>query len=89
MLLLEKAAAHNYRFNVFVTESRPGCQSAKVSRRLKELGIPCQIVLDAAVGYYMDRMHMVLVGAEGVVENGGIINQVGKQVTAVYFMCFP
>lgn len=43
---------------------------------LSAAGIPCTIVLDAAVGYYIERMDMILVGAEGVVENGGLINQV-------------
>lgn len=44
---------------------------------LRPAGIPCHLVLDCAVGYYIQKMDMVLVGAEGVVENGGLINQVG------------
>jgi len=43
---------------------------------LAAAGIPCHVILDAAVGYFIQRMDLVLVGAEGVVENGGIINQV-------------
>ena len=39
------------------------------------------MILDAAVGYFMGRMDLVLVGAEGVVENGGIINQVRRLPT--------
>ena len=34
------------------------------------------MILDAAVGYIIEKVDMVLVGAEGVVESGGIINQV-------------
>lgn len=33
-------------------------------------------MLDSAVGYIMDKVDMVFVGAEGVVENGGIVNKV-------------
>lgn len=47
---------------------------------LSAAGIPCTIVLDAAVGYYIERMDMILVGAEGVVENGGLINQVSPDL---------
>jgi methylthioribose-1-phosphate isomerase len=43
---------------------------------LRKNGIPCRAVLDSAVGYIMDKVDMVFVGAEGVVENGGIVNKV-------------
>jgi len=43
---------------------------------LKKLGIPCTVILDSAVGYIMEQVDMVMVGAEGVVESGGIINKV-------------
>lgn len=45
---------------------------------LREAGIPCRAVLDSAVGYIMDKVDMVFVGAEGVVENGGVINKVSN-----------
>ncbi len=47
-----------------------------MSRDLQELGIPCVVIMDSAVGYIMEQIDMVLVGAEGVVESGGIINKV-------------
>lgn len=43
---------------------------------LKELNIPCTLILDSAVGYIMEKVDMVMVGAECVVESGGIINKV-------------
>lgn len=46
---------------------------------LRQAGIPCRAILDSAVGYIMDKVDMVFVGAEGVVENGGVINQVYLQ----------
>lgn len=45
---------------------------------LRAAGIPCRAVLDSAVGYIMDKIDFVFVGAEGVVENGGVINQVNN-----------
>lgn len=50
--------------------------SAETARRLANFGIPITIIQDSAVGYYMENVDMVIVGAEGVVENGGIINSV-------------
>ena len=39
-------------------------------------GIPTRVILDCAVGICMEKTHLCLVGAEGVTENGGIVNQV-------------
>ena len=35
------------------------------------------MVLDSAAAFMMERVDMVLVGAEGVAESGGIINKLG------------
>ena len=59
----------NLLTNIFVS-------SLNAVKALKEAGIPCRAILDSAVGYIVDKVDMVFVGAEGVVENGGVINQV-------------
>lgn len=76
MMLLLKAAALNRRFRVLVTEARPTSRGYQAAQNLRKNGIPTTVILDAAVGHYIEKVDMVLVGAEGVVENGGIINQV-------------
>jgi translation initiation factor eIF-2B subunit alpha len=43
---------------------------------LKNEGIKCTLIIDAAIAYIMERVDIVLVGAEGVAESGGIINKV-------------
>ena len=43
---------------------------------LREGGIPVSLILDCAVGPAMETADMCLVGAEGVMENGGVINKV-------------
>jgi translation initiation factor eIF-2B subunit alpha len=48
----------------------------KAAERLTGMGIPVTVILDSAVGYYMERVDIVLLGAEGVVESGGIVNKV-------------
>lgn len=42
-----------------------------------------KLVIDSAVAYTMDEVNMVLVGADGVVESGGIINMMGTYQIAL------
>ncbi len=47
------------------------------------MGIPVTLILDSGVAYMMEKVDMVLVGAEGVVESGGIINMLGTYQAAL------
>ena len=47
-----------------------------MKKDLDALGIPCTLVLDGSVGYVLEQVDLVLLGAEGVVESGGIVNKV-------------
>jgi translation initiation factor eIF-2B subunit alpha len=46
------------------------------AKALAEAGVPVTVILDSAMGYMMEKVDFVVVGAEGVVENGGIVNKV-------------
>ncbi|XP_073696962.1 translation initiation factor eIF2B subunit alpha [Garra rufa] len=81
--VLENAAADNKRFTVYVTESQPDSAGELMAQKLRELNIPVTVVLDAAVGYIMEKVDLVIVGAEGVVESGGVINKIGTYQMAV------
>ncbi|XP_061459453.1 translation initiation factor eIF-2B subunit alpha [Rhineura floridana] len=81
--VLEAAAEAKKRFSVYITESQPDRAGQKMAKALSKLGIPVTIILDAAVGYIMEKVDLVIVGAEGVVENGGIINKIGTNQMAV------
>ncbi|KAJ3193184.1 Translation initiation factor [Irineochytrium annulatum] len=84
MHLLKHAALQNRRFKVYVTESRPSLLGERAHKELKELGVPSELVPDTAVGFLLDgQVDLVLVGAEGVALNGGLINQVGTYQIAV------
>ncbi|NXO05450.1 EI2BA factor, partial [Rhinopomastus cyanomelas] len=80
--VLEAAVESKKRFSVYVTESQPDeagqvlIYLQKMAKALRKLNIPVTVILDAAVGYIMEKVDLVLVGAEGVVESGGIINKV-------------
>ncbi|RLN84227.1 hypothetical protein BBJ28_00016064 [Nothophytophthora sp. Chile5] len=80
--LLREAAKTKF-FSVFVTEGRSNASGVETAKQLAEVGIPTTVILDSAVGYYMEQMDIVIVGAEGVVENGGIVNSIGTYSAAV------
>ncbi|NXI45745.1 EI2BA factor, partial [Galbula dea] len=87
--VLEAAIESKKRFSVYVTESQPDqagqvlINLQKMAKALRKLNIPVTVILDAAVGYIMEKVDLVLVGAEGVVESGGIINKIGTNQIAV------
>lgn len=76
-------AAEDTHFEMIVLEGRPDASGAKAAKNLARAGIPTTVVLDSAMAYVMERVDLVIVGAEGVVENGGIINKVGTYAMAI------
>lgn len=50
--------------------------SVLMHKQLVEAGIDATLILDAAIGYIMEQVDLVMIGAEGVTESGGIINKV-------------
>lgn len=71
----------NARFKViYVVHPQPSAGASEgmaTVKALREKGVPVATVSEAAVGYSMGMVDMVIVGAEGVVENGGIISRLG------------
>ena len=55
----------------------------RLSNELAKLDVPVKLVIDSAVAYTMDEVDMVFVGADGVVESGGIINMMGTYQIAM------
>ncbi|KAL7419674.1 translation initiation factor eIF-2B subunit alpha [Cryptotrichosporon argae] len=83
MQTILKAHKQHKRLRVYVTEARPGCLGIRTQQLLTAAGIPCTVVLDSAVGYVMERVDMVLVGSEAVVESGGLVSSIGTYQTAL------
>ncbi|KAG7213772.1 hypothetical protein KM043_002994 [Ampulex compressa] len=80
---MKEAAANNKIFGVFVTSSSPDNSGEEMCKNLTKLGISCTLILDSAMGYVMEQVDMVMVGAEGVAESGGVINKVGTYTMAM------
>lgn len=61
---------------MLVAEGRPDGAGFQAAAVLAKAGVPVTVVLDSAVGYHMEVADLCVTGAEGVLENGGIVNKV-------------
>ena len=77
------SAAEYRRFKVIVTESRPKNFGQHLKSILEKKNIPTKIILDSAIGSTIPDVDYLLVGAEAVLKNGGIINYIGTLSAAM------
>lgn len=56
--------------------------SGDMKKKLEAEGLNCELVEDMGVGVAMHKADCVLLGAEGVVETGGVVNQLGSYTVA-------
>lgn len=71
---------------VFVDETRPRCQGAKLTAfELLQEKIPHAVIADNATGHYMQRgeIDLVIVGADRIAANGDFANKIGTYSSAV------
>lgn len=74
------------RIRVFVDETRPRCQGARLTAwELLQEGIDHAVIVDNAAGYYMRRgdVQLVIVGADRIASNGDTANKIGTYEKAV------
>jgi len=81
--ILEAALNQGKRFSVYVTESRPYEKASKTVTALLEKNVPVTLIADSTVAYVMNTIDLVLVGAEAVVENGGILSTIGTYQVSI------
>jgi len=87
--ILRRAAEQGKRFHVLVTEGRPGCPGREAAESLaRQTGMQVTVIVDAAAAHFMQEVSVVMVGAEGVVENGGTVNLVGTLGVALAAKAF-
>ncbi|CAD7703095.1 unnamed protein product [Ostreobium quekettii] len=77
LCILQEALNKGVQMNVVLTEGRPDGTYQNMVSWLHERSIPTTVILDSGVAHRMERVDMVLVGAAGVVENGGVISKLG------------
>ncbi|XP_018016487.1 probable translation initiation factor eIF-2B subunit alpha [Hyalella azteca] len=72
-----EAKSRGHSFYVFVTEGRPSNQGASMVEEMKQAGVCCSLIPDAAMAYYAEQCNFIMLGAETVCPNGGIIGVIG------------
>lgn len=82
---IKRAWEEKKRIFVFVDETRPRFQGAITSWELRQLGIPHDVIVDSAAGYFMkqDEIDFVIVGADRIAANGDFANKIGTYSVAV------
>jgi translation initiation factor eIF-2B subunit alpha len=85
---IDHAAKSNRQLKLIFTESLPERKGLEMAHIIKdkvgaEHEIVFQIIRDSNVAAIMSEVDCVLIGAEGVVESGGIINTVGTYQIAM------
>ncbi|KAL8941555.1 MAG: hypothetical protein Q9216_002187 [Gyalolechia sp. 2 TL-2023] len=84
--VLDAAADEGVKFRVIYIQSGihgAASRNREMVRRLREKRIPVAVIKLTAVAYSLGETTMMMVGAEGVVENGGIISPMGTYQLAM------
>ena len=81
--IFRRAREEGKQFKVIATESRPYGEGRAMVAELLELGIPCTLIIDAAIGSYLHRANKSLVGSDSILANGSVVNKIGTQLVAL------
>uniref|UniRef100_A0A7S3JRX8 Translation initiation factor eIF2B subunit alpha n=1 Tax=Aureoumbra lagunensis TaxID=44058 RepID=A0A7S3JRX8_9STRA len=81
VITLLQRAARCKRISVIAT--RADGAGNFIAKELKQLGVPVKIIADLAIGFFIETASLLLLGAEGVVETGGVVNKIGTLPTAI------
>lgn len=86
MGVIRTAHEHGKNVHVFVDETRPRLQGARLTAwELDQLGISYEIIVDGASGHVMKTKHvdMCVVGCDRVAANGDVANKIGTYNLAI------
>lgn len=78
--VIRTAFEHGKKIHVFVDETRPRLQGARLTAwELQQLGIPHTVIVDGASGHFMrqGKVQVCFVGCDRVAINGDAANKVG------------
>ena len=69
--------------HVLATESRPWRQGLLTAKDLHQAGVPVELIIDSAVRSMMNKVDVVVVGADTIASNGALINKIGTAQVAL------
>ena len=66
----------NENLQIYILESRPLFEGRRVAKILSQK-FETHLIIDAAMGKFMDNIDVILIGVDSILGNGSIINKVG------------
>lgn len=69
-------------FELYVLESRPLFEGRRVAEVLSKY-FQTNLIIDAAMGYFINKVDLVLYGADSILKDGSIINKIGTHPLSV------
>ena len=81
--MLKKAKGEGKSFEVICTESRPVFQGRITAKEMLDAGIGTTLIVDSAVRYFMNKVDLVVVGADAITSEGNVINKIGTSMVAL------
>jgi len=64
-------------FEVIVCETAPLFSGHETAKKLSEFGLPVNLITDSSVFALMSRIDKVMISAQAILANGGLIAQAG------------
>ena len=80
---IEAAVEQGKSISAVVKETRPRNQGHITAEQLREAGVPVTLIVDSAARRYLDKVDHVVVGADSIAADGGVINKIGTSGLAV------
>jgi ribose 1,5-bisphosphate isomerase len=81
--LFERAKKEGKQFEVICTETRPLFQGRITAQELLDLGVNTTMIIDSAVRFFMNKVDLVMVGADAITSEGNIVNKIGTSLVAL------
>jgi len=80
---VEHAVKQGKDVSAIVKETRPRNQGHITARELRDMGVDVTLIVDSAARRYLDDADHVLVGADSIAADGGVVNKIGTSALAV------
>ncbi len=80
---LKAAFTTHTSIEVITTRSGPGRTGERTAREFATRGIPLTFIDDTAMGLYLPTVNKVMVGADRICADGGVVNGVGTYLLAL------
>ena len=83
MACVRAAVEQGKHVEAVVKETRPRQQGLITAEELTDMGVPVTLIVDNAAHRYLDDVDHVLVGADAIAADGGVVNKIGTSGLAV------